>query len=156
MNITQDGKKIISVGFCPPQWQKKAEDFSKSFKAIKDFSYTWRRWKNWENGKFPVVISLGGDIVGLHAATFSERSGYVNSYYQAVHGDMQGKRMGGRMVNFILSVSSNMGLKRLKMKTPLGSAGHAFWRGFGLYPIGYKDEVLYWDVDINFVENNVS
>ena len=154
----------IDVRFANISQKKEAEEFSKRFKAISDFRYTWNRWKNWQNGKMPIVaVDLEADsrIIGLHAATFSTRTMYTNSYYQAVDPEYQGLRIGGSMVDYLISYGFSTSkekarqtgktMYRLKMKTPEGSPGHAFWSGFGLKPFGIKDGVLLWDEDISYV-----
>ena len=142
----------IVYRFALPEEKKTVEDFSKRFKAIADFRYTWNRWQNWSSGKYPIVAideDNDGTIVGLHAATFLTRTMYINSYYQAVSEEYQGNRIGGGMVNYLMGVGHAH--TRIKMKTPEGSPGHHFWSGFGLKPFGRKDGVLYWDEDINNV-----
>ena len=151
----------IEVRFATPEQKEEAENFSKKFKAIRDFRYTWNRWKNWQSGKPPIVavdLDEGSKIVGLHAATFSTRTMYTNSFYQAVDPEYQGMRIGGSMVDYLISYGFSMckektgkPMQRIKMKTPENSPGHRFWSGFGLKPFGIKGGVLLWDEDIRTV-----
>jgi hypothetical protein len=147
------GKLEIVYRFAKIEEKKEVEKFAKKFKAIADFRYTWNRWKNWSNGKYPIVAydAKKEVIVGMHAATFLTRSNYINSYYQAVDEKYQGNRIGGGMVNYLMHIGSTH--SRIKMKTPEGSMGHVFWSGFGLKPFGKKGEDLYWDEDITNVES---
>ena len=149
----------IEYGFAKYEDKEEVSEFASRFEEIKDFKYTWNRWKNWESGKFPVVAKYDGKVVGMHAATYSVRTGYINSYYQAVAPEMQGNRIGGTLVDYVLSFGHHYGsdfghpegMMRLKMKTPKGSPGHHFWKGFGLTPFGEAEGFLYWDQDIRNV-----
>ena len=149
----------VEYGFAEYSEKESVSQFASQFEEVSDFAYTWNRWKNWEAGKFPVVARFEGEVVGMHAATFSVRTGYINSYYQAVQPSMQGRRVGGIMVDYVLSyghhhaadLGREEGMDRLKMKTPKGSPGHLFWKGFGLEPYGESEGLLYWDEDIRNV-----
>lgn len=122
--------------------------FSRTNKATKELGYVWTRWGNFGKHDPVLAITPDGQIRGFHAATFSVRSKYVNSYYQLVADELVGRGIGGRMVDALLQKAAALDLQRLKFKVPPGSAGERFWAGFGLAPFGKDAKHHYYDAPI--------
>lgn len=122
---------------------------------VKDFLSNWSWWDNWS--KYPPIVleHATEGIVGFHACTFTQ-AGYINSYYLWVQRKHRGKRLGGEMVDFMLREGVRRGKERLKFRVPKGGDGEAFWRGFGLEPIGEIEEEYFFDISLDSITDVAS
>lgn len=119
--------------------QEAVERLGSTDPETKDFRYLWRRYGNWNEKNNPIIV-IDNAIIGFHAAAFGRI--YVNSYYQLVAATHRGQGVGGMMVQELVRIGNERGCLRLKFKTPFGTDGERFWRGFGLKPFA-KDEKQY-------------
>jgi len=147
----------ILYQFCEDKHIEPLKFFAKQFKAVSDFPYTWTLWKNW-GVHMPIIALHDNHIVGFHAATLT-KTGYINSYYQAVDLSFRGRQIAGNMVDFYLKAWAG-NYQRLKLKTPIvlgmTAPGYAFWNGFGLKPFAIdshnpKHPEHIWNEDLSEV-----
>lgn len=114
-------------------------------KLVKDFIFTWTRWKNWE--KWPPVLALQGTdvIAGFHGFT-KTKSGYINTLYTWVDEAHRRQSLGADMVDFVLWENSES--IRWKLRSEKDSIGLQFWTSFGLIPIGELGNEMLFDTSI--------
>lgn len=121
-------------------------DLAKTIPEVRAFPFSWTRWKNWE--EYPPIVFIEGErVLGFSAATFSTRSGYAYEYFIGVDPEARGRRIGWKLVDFMLSQARERGMLRLKLKSETAGA-HKFWASFGLRPFARIGEQLCWDADI--------
>lgn len=143
----------MEIRYMEPEERSKVEALKGKHHVVNEFISMWTLWKNWEQHP-PVIAVDAGEVVGLHAHTFT-KSGYCNSYYQWLDGNYRGQRIGGSMVDVMIQAAYNKNIRRLKMRTPVDSDGYKFWTGFGLKPIAIQEEEEYYlfDQDIEDIED---
>jgi GNAT superfamily N-acetyltransferase len=129
-------------------------ELSERFHQTHEMSRIWTRWGSWEMSP-PVVAADGDRVIGFHTVTYGKRNGYVNSYYQGVAVDYQGKGIAGDMVRVVLIEAIRLRMRRLKFRANKGSPGDAFWQGFGARPFAEQHEQHIFDVDIGGLEDAV-
>ena len=108
----------------------------------------WEKAKNWEAGTHNQIIVFGGEIVGMHLASWNVRNPYLNSYCLYVSKEYQGLGVGGALFDWALQVAKEKGNLRWKCVCDENNAGLNFYRGFGLSPVARNGKDFYFDFTI--------
>lgn len=126
---------------------------SRLFDETKSMAYNWRRWGCWGDNSLnkPLIALIDDAIVGFQGTLYQLPSGYINSQFTGVKPGHQGMGIGGKLIDAMFAIGHDHGLSRIKIKTPPGRMGEAFWRGFGMQPFAQDDHYLIWDEDISQV-----
>lgn len=137
------------VRYMLPDDRQVLDGFGKLDKVAKDFLYVWTHWKNWEKNP-PIVAEVDGNVVGFHAMSFT-KSGYINSAFIFILSDYRGKGIGGKLIDYTIKEGLAHKSTRLRMRCYKGNDGDAFWRGFGMVPIGETEKEYFYDLAIDGV-----
>lgn len=135
----------MNIMFSEPEHREKIIALAKVAPAVKDFTFTWESWHNWE--KYPPVIAVNsvGTVCGFWAFTYSKKRKYINTYYHTVYFIFRRQGVSSSMLEFILQ---NCDAERMKLKTHFGGEGEKFWRGLGFQPFARNKDEFVWDFDI--------
>lgn len=139
----------IVVKFADKQAERDgAAAVAANFRNTAAMGGVWTRWEAWDVNP-PIVAIEHGDVVGVHAAMFGKRNGYMNTYYLAVVPTHHRRGICGTMLGVGLVEAIRQGQTRLKMRAEEGLPGEFFWRKLGVVPLAIQRGDLIFDVDIS-------